>query len=134
MSPKLSPSSSSPTEVSSTPKRRTFTAEYKRGILRELDACSKSGEIGALLRREGIHSSSVSEWKLARGRGELGGTTKPRGPRPKDVDARDARIIELERENLRLERRARRAEALVDLQKKVATLLGNPLVDPEDVL
>ena len=128
------PSLTPPTEVSSKPKRRTFTAEYKRGILRELDGCSKHGEIGALLRREGLHSSLVSEWKLARERGDLAGATKPRGPKPKQIDARDARIVELEREVLTLQKRAKRAETLVALQKKVAVLLGNPLVDPDDVL
>ncbi len=134
MSQKPSLTTPPPTEVSSKPRRRTFTAEYKRGVLRELDACSKHGEIGGLLRREGLHSSLVSEWKLARERGDLAGATKPRGPKPKQIDARDARIVELEREIVRLEKRARRAETLVELQKKVSVLLGNPLVDLEDVL
>ena len=119
-----------PTEVSPKAKRRTFTTEYKRRILREADACKRPGEMGALLRREGLYSSHVTEWRAARDRGELAGKTRPRGPKPKQVDARDARIAELERETVRLQLRLRRAEAIVDLQKKVAELLGMPLPDP----
>jgi len=119
-----------PTEVTSKAKRRTFTTEYKRRILSEADACKRSGEMGALLRREGLYSSHVTEWRAARDRGELAGETRPRGPKPKQVDARDARIAELERETAQLQLRLKRAEAVLDLQKKVAELLGMPLPDP----
>ena len=113
-----------PTEVPDRPVRRTFTAEYKRGILREADACREPGGIAALLRREGLYASRLTEWRHARERGELAGATKPRGPAPKPTpDARDRRIAELERENAQMERRARRAEAMVEVQKKVALLL-----------
>ena len=113
-----------PTEVPDRPVRRTFTAEYKRGILREADACREPGGIAALLRREGLYASRLTEWRHARERGELAGATKPRGPAPKPApDARDRRIAELERENAQMERRARRAEAMVEVQKKVALLL-----------
>src|SRR5688572_11079344 len=106
------------TEVPAGARRRTFTAEYKLRILREADACKEPGGIGALLRREGLYSSHLVEWRRARDRGELGGATKRRGPAPKAApDARDRRIVELERENARLEKRARRAEAMVELQK-----------------
>lgn len=116
------PDPTAPTEVPEKARRRTFSAEYKRRILREADAC-KPGELAALLRREGLYSSHIVDWRRARDRGELAGETKPRGPAPAPVDARDRRIAELERENARLEKRARRAEAMVELQKKVAQLL-----------
>jgi transposase-like protein len=105
-------------------RRRTFSAEFKRRILREADGCKEPGEVSALLRREGLYSSHLTEWRKARERGDLAGGTKARGPAPKPApDARDRRIAELERENTRLDKRARRAEAMVALQKKVAALL-----------
>lgn len=112
------------TEVAEKARRRTFTAEYKRQILREADGCKQPGDVSALLRREGLYSSHLTEWRRARERGELAGATKRRGPAPKPApDERDRRIAELERENARLDHRARRAEAMVDLQKKVAMFL-----------
>lgn len=118
-----------PTEVPERARRRTFTAEYKRQILREADNVKQPGDVSALLRREGLYSSHLTEWRKARDRGELGGGTKRRGPAPRPApDARDRRIAELERENAKLDKRARRAEAMVELQKKVALLmetLGN---------
>lgn len=119
------PEPPSPTEVPAKARRRTFSAEYKRRLLREADACKQPGEIAALLRREGLYSSHLTEWRKARDRGDLAGGTKARGPAPKPApDARDRRIAELERENARLDRRARRAEAMVELQKKVAVLMA----------
>ena len=120
------------TEVTERAKRRAFTAEYKRRIVKEAEACKGPGEIGALLRREGLYSSHLVIWRRARDRGELAGPTKPRGRPAKAEDERDARIAELERANAKLERRAKRAEALVELQKKVAELLGTPLAEPEE--
>ena len=112
-------------EVLSKAARRRFTAEYKRRILKEADGCSKPGEIGALLRREGLYSSHLSAWRAARERGELAGLApRRRGPRPRPIDARDRRIRALERENRRLAARAERAEALVEVQKKLSVLLG----------
>jgi transposase len=125
-----SPTTPAPTEVTPKAKRRTFTTEYKRRILREADACKRPGEMGALLRREGLYSSHVTEWRAARDRGELAGEARQRGPKPKQADARDARIAELERETSRLQLRLKRAEAILELQKKVAELLGMPLPDP----
>ncbi|UCF41629.1 MAG: transposase [Gemmatimonadota bacterium] len=108
-------------------RRRRFTAEYKRRILKEADACTKPGEIGALLRREGLYSSILTKWRLARARGELSGLgARKRGPKAKARDARDQQLARLERENARLRARAERAEALVEVQKKVASLLGTP--------
>ncbi len=112
-------------EVLAKAARRRFTAEYKRRILKEAERCSRPGEIGALLRREGLYSSHLSAWRAARERGELAGLApKRRGPRPRPIDARDRRIRALERENRRLAARAERAEALVEVQKKLSQLLG----------
>lgn len=112
-------------EVLAKAKRRRFTLEYKRRILREADRCRKPGELGALLRREGLYSSSLSNWRAARDRGELGGAgTRKRGPVAKPADLGAKRIAELERENRRLRQRAERAEALVEVQKKLSEVLG----------
>ena len=134
MLPLLTPDNTPSTEVPEKARRRTFTAEYKRRIVREADACKKSGEVSALLRREGLYSSHLTEWRKARDRGDLAGGTKSRGPAPKPApDARDRRIADLERENAKLDRRARRAEAMVELQKKVALLLETvAMVEPNE--
>jgi transposase-like protein len=121
-----------PTEVSHKPRRRTFTAEYKRRILKEAEACRKNGGVGALLRREGLYNSHLVDWRQARDRGDLAGDTLPRGPKAVVEDPRDARIAELEKENARLLKRNARAEALLELQKKVAEFLGSPFQDPSD--
>ena len=111
-------------EVLARPERRRFNREYKRRILREADRCRKPGEIGALLRREGLYSSHLSAWRAARERGELGGEgSRKRGPEAKRPDPSAKRIAELERENRRLRKRAERAEALVEVQKKLSQLL-----------
>jgi transposase len=115
-------------EVVAKAERRRFTAEYKRRIVREADRCTKPGEIGALLRREGLYSSLLTTWRVARDRGEFEGLSpKKRGPKAMPPDPRDKKIAEQEREITRLRKRAERAEALVELQKKVAALLGTPL-------
>ncbi len=114
-------------EVVAQAERRRFTAEYKRRIVREADRCTKPGEIGALLRREGLYSSLLTTWRAARDRGELAGLTpKKRGPKVVPSDPRDKKIAEQDREIARLTKRAERAEGLVDLQKKLAALLGTP--------
>lgn len=116
------------TEVVAKPKRRRFTAEYKRRIVREADRCTTPGAIGALLRREGLYSSSLTTWRAARDRGELDGLApKRRGPKGVPPDPRDKKIAEQERELGKWRKRAERAEALVEVQKKVAALLGTPL-------
>ncbi|SRR5712691_11109924 len=115
-------------EVVAKAERRRFTAEYKRRIVREADRCTKPGEIGALLRREGLYSSLLTTWRAARDRGELEGlSAKKRGPKVVPPDPRDKKIVEQEREITRWRKRAERAEALVEVQKKVAALLGTPL-------
>jgi len=118
-------------EVSERPQRRRFTVEYKRSILRQADACKEPGERGALLRREGLYSSHLTAWRRARDRGELAALSpKPRGPQRQVVDPRDQKITALERQNEQLQARLERAEALLEVQKKVSHLLGIVLPDP----
>lgn len=112
------------TEVVAKATRRRFTVAYKRRVLQEADRCAQPGEIGALLRREGLYSSHLTAWRAARARGELGGDgAKRRGPKPKPAPPEAKRILQLERENRRLRARAERAEALVEVQKKLSALL-----------
>lgn len=121
------------TEVASKPRRRRFTAEYKRKILEEAAACTKPGEIGALLRREGLYSSNLVEWRRAQERGGLAGLApKKRGPAAKEVNPLARKVAELERALAKAERRAERAEGLVELQKKVSELLGIQLPKPDE--
>ena len=112
-------------EVLAKATRRRFSAEYKLEILREAEACTEPGEIGALLRREGLYSSNLTTWRAQRRTGELGGLApKKRGPVPKAKNPLAAKVAALEREVTRYKARPERAEALVDLQKKVAEFLG----------
>ena len=110
--------------------RRRFTVAYKRAIVLEADACRTPGAIGALLRREGLYSSHLTTWRAARERGDLAGAAKKRGPAPRGVDPRDPKLAEQARELSRWQKRAERAEALVELQKQVAALLGTPSTEP----
>lgn len=117
-------SSTPEVEVVAKAERRRFTLEYKRQILEEAARCTKLGELGALLRREGLFSSHLAAWRAARARGELGGRgVKKRGPKAKPEPPETKRILQLERENRRLQARAERAEALVEVQKKLSALL-----------
>jgi transposase-like protein len=119
-------------QVAAKPRRRTYTAEYKRRILKEADACTAPGAIGALLRREGLYSSLLVEWRRARARGELTALTpKKRGRKATPVDPRDRKIAELERQLVQVTGRAERAEALVEAQKNLAALLGRPATNAQ---
>ena len=112
-------------EVMAKATRRRFSAEYKLKVLREAEACTQPGELGALLRREGLYSSNLTTWREQRRTGELGGLApKKRGPVPQAKNPLAAKVAALEREVTRYKARAERAEALVDLQKKVAEFLG----------
>ncbi len=112
-------------EVTEKPKRRRFSAEYRLRIVREADSCKESGEIGALLRREGLYSSLLTAWRRQRDTGALAGLEpKKRGPKAKAVDPR---VKGLERELARLKRKLEQAETIIDIQKKVAGILGIPL-------
>jgi transposase-like protein len=116
------------TEVVAKARRRRFTATEKLRVLQQADRCTRPGELGALLRREGLYSSHLSAWRAARQRGELAGLTpRRRGPQPQRPDPRDRKIAELERDNHRLQARLERAEGLIEVQKKVSQLLGIPL-------
>ena len=110
-------------EVLEKPKRRRFTAQYKLQLLEEADACTEPGAIGALLRREGLYTSHLTEWRKARREGVLGSLSKKRGRKPlHDPSARE--IERLKKENLRLQEKLRQAEAIIDIQKKVSEILG----------
>src|ERR1039457_51491 len=112
-------------EVPAKVQRRQFTAAYRRRILKEADACQQHGEMGVLLRREGLYSSHLANWRRQREQGELvAGRARRRGPTPKLVDPR---VKQLEVENRRLQRKLARAETIITLQKKVAEILGIPL-------
>ena len=115
------------TEVVAKAKRRQHPAEYKLRILREVEGCKGTGEVGALLRREGLYSSLVSKWREQRERGSLTGLSGHRhGPK---VDANAGELARLQRENKRLQEQLERAELIIDVQKKVARLLGVPATD-----
>jgi len=122
------------TEVTSKAKRRFFTAEYKRKILQEADACVESGQIGALLRREGLYSSHLVEWRRLRERGELAGLApRKRGPRTREVNPLAKQLAERDREIARLKAENAKLQIICDVQKKVSQLLGVTLPTiPED--
>jgi len=120
-------------QVTAKAKRRRFTAEYKLRVLREADALAETGGIGEMLRREGLYTSHLSTWRRERERGELEGlAAKKRGRKARP----DKELIEenqrMAREIARLEKRLAQAETIIDVQKKVATLLGIPLKSPEN--
>ena len=111
-------------EVPTKAQRRTFTATYKLRILAEADAATERGQIGALLRREGLYSSHLDKWRRQRTRGTLAALAEqPRG-RKRTHDPRDAELARLRRENERLQARLATAETIIDVQKKVSQLLG----------
>ena len=106
-------------EVLAKAERRRFTAEYKVKVLRETDRCKQPGEIGALLRQEGLYLSNLTTWRKQRESGELAGlSARKRGPQRREKNPLAERVRELERDNMRLKRRAERAEGIVELQKK----------------
>ena len=112
-------------EVDAHPKRRRFSGEYKLRILREADACKQPGEIGALLRREGLFSSHLVTWRRERDRvARSGMSARKRGPKARVVDPR---VKQLERENTKLRRRLERVELMLEIQKKASEMLGIPL-------
>jgi transposase-like protein len=112
------------TEVPATATRRRFTAEYKLTILKEADRCSKPGEIGELLRREGLYSAALTQWRHQRDEGLLKTLQGRRRGRKARKDERDARIQDLERENRKLKKDLIQAKALIEVQKKLSEILG----------
>ena len=117
-------------EVVARPVRRRFTAEYKQRILQEADACTQAGEMGALLRREGLYSSHLNTWRRQRDRGALQGL-KP-AKRGRKANPQAAEIAQLKRENGRLKAKLERAELIIDVQKKVSQMLGISLPESDD--
>ncbi len=119
-------------EVTEKPVRRRFTAEYKRKILAEADACSEPGAVGELLRREGLYSSNLTDWRRQRDEGALAGLTpKRRGRKAKSKNPLTDEVTRLERENQRLKEQLRQAELIIDVQKKVSEILNIPLKSHE---
>jgi transposase-like protein len=112
-------------EVVPKAKRRQFTAKYKLRVLEEADRCTERGQIGELLRREGLYSSHLSKWRKQRARGQLQGLApKKRGRKGQDPSV--AELARLRRENERLRAQLEQAEIIIDVQKKLAQLLGLP--------
>jgi hypothetical protein len=107
--------------------RRRFTAKYKLAVLEQAERC-ESGQLGALLRREGLYSSHLTCWRRQREAGALAGLAeRKRGRKARVPDAQGQRVAELERENERLRQRLLQAETIIEVQKKVSLLLG---IDP----
>jgi transposase len=123
-----------PTEVTSKATRRRFSAEYKRKIMQEADACTQSGEVGALLRREGLYSSHLMKWREARERGGLAGLSpKKRGPQAQEPTPLARELAAKEREIARLKAENAKLQIICEVQKKVSLLLGVTLPTiPED--
>ena len=117
-------------EVLEKAKRRQFSAEYKLGILEEANACQEPGQIAALLRREGLYSSHLTEWRRARREGSLKALAKPRGPKGRGRDPVTIENEQLRKENAGLRQRLKQAETILDIQKKASELLGIPLNRP----
>jgi transposase-like protein len=115
-------------EVPERPVRRRFTAEYKLRILAEADCCTAPGQLGELLRREGLYSSHLGTWRRQRDEGMLAGLTpKRRGRKAKPKNPLADEVARLQRENRRLQEKLRQAELIIDVQKKVSEMLNIPL-------
>jgi transposase len=117
-------------EVLPRAKRRQFSGQYKLRILEEVDRCTERGQIGALLRREGLYSSHLSKWRQQRAEGQLQAlSAQKRGRKAQEVGADE--FARLQRENERLRARLEQAEMIIDVQKKLSRLLGLPVENPE---
>jgi len=120
-------------EVVAKPRRRQFSAQYRLRILEEADRCTEPGDVGRLLRREGLYSSHLTAWRKARRKGSLQGlSSKKRGAKPARGNPLDAKVRELEATVTRLEKELRTAHTILDVQGKVAGLLGFSLKDGKD--
>ena len=118
-------------EVTARAARRRFSAAYKLQMLRTADACAGAGEVGTVLRRAGLYSSHLTTWRRQRDAGSLAALAPKKRGRPAASSAPLARrIAELERDNAALTRRLHQAETIIDVQKKLCTLLGIPLPPP----
>ncbi len=120
-------------ELSARPRRRTFTAKDKLRILADADRAAETGGIGAILRREGIYSSALTDWRRQRDAGAfIALTPARRGPKTAPVNPLSAEVALLQKANAGLTLRLARAEGIIGLQKKVAELLGIPLAPNGD--
>ena len=120
-------------EVLAKPKRRQFSAAYRLRILEEADDCRSPGEIGRMLRREGLYSSHLSNWRKARRDGALSGLTpKKRGAKPTKRNPLQPKIEALETQVARLQDELRKAQIILEVQGKVAGLLGINLENGDD--
>jgi transposase-like protein len=114
-------------EVPEHPSRRRFTAAYKLRILREAEACTQPGQLGALLRREGLYSSHLATWRKQAEGGALSAlSAHARGPKPARPDAVEIENARLRRENEQLLERLTQAEAVIEIQKKLSQLFARP--------
>jgi len=120
-------------EVPEKAQRRRFEAAYKLRIVGEADRLTEPGQLGELLRREGLYSSHLTSWRRQRDEGSLAGLApKRRGRKAKRRDPLAQELERLRRENQRLAERLRQAETIIDVQKKVSEMLGIPLKSPDD--
>jgi transposase-like protein len=119
-------------EVLAKPKNRHFSAAYKVRIVEEAQKCTESGLIGALLRREGLYSSALTQWRRQYQNGALQGLKDDKRGRKRTCDARDQELERLRRANEQLSKKLSQAELIIDIQKKVAALLGNPIETPQN--
>jgi len=120
-----SPGAAPDPEVAPRARRRRFSAAYKLRIVQQADGCSKPGEVGALLRREGLYSSHLVEWRRARDQGQLDAlAAKRRGPKADPDRALKRRLDQVERENARLRKKLETAETILEVQGNVSRLLG----------
>lgn len=112
-------------EVPDRPQRRKFTADYKRRILAEMDSATAQGQVGAILRREGLYSSHIAAWRKTREAAErIALEPKKRGPKSKAKDPLQVENTQLRRENAKLQTKLRKAELMIEIQKKVHEMLG----------
>jgi len=112
-------------EVAEKKPRRKFTAKYKLRILAETDACTQPGQIGVLLRREGLYSSNLTTWREQGAQGILQAMApKKRGRKLKQKNPLAERVAQLEKENRRLQDKLKRAETIIEVQKKISEILG----------
>ena len=119
-------------EVPEKAVRRRFTAEYKLSILRQAEVCREPGGVGVLLRREGLYSSHLTTWCRQRDGGVLSGLTpKQRGRKTNPIHPLQAENEQLRKEKNRLQKRLKKAELIIDIQKKISQMLGIPLKNPE---
>jgi transposase-like protein len=118
-------SSSPDPEVPEKRPRRNFTAKYKLRILAEADACTQHGQLGALLRREGLYSSNLITWRRQREKGLLKAMTpKKRGRKRKEKNPLTKKVAQLEKENRRLQQKLKKSELIIEAQKKMSEILG----------